>query len=508
MGISGFQQALTPNLDALVREGALSLGTRSVMPTVSAPNWGSHLLGAGPEQHGITSNGWTTTNHTIEPVTADPDGYFPSVFSVIRNQKPDAITGFFYDWDALADLYNTSVIDKVEFSKRFDESFEKATPWVITEKPDFTFIYIGHPDEEGHNHQWGSEEYLRAIEDVDAALGRFFDALREAGLYEDTHFIVVSDHGGVGYSHGGLTMEEMLTPWIISGPGIIADRMIGQPNDVMNTAATIAFLFRLEPPYEWTGRPVIGAFENHPVAAWNNRSYVPQPFASISSGMYDESQAVAFVVSDPGARIRFTVDGSDPGMNSPEYSSPVLLQKNTLLKAVAIREVKISRVTAVDFVKVLKVKQIELANNPDEKYLAGGPLTLVDRQTGSGQYNDGKWLGFKGNDLIASLLFDDRLNVSRVSVGILNNPGSWIFPPERIRVLASVDGMNYTEIGSFNRADRIDPIKSGRYEISVKITPALTRFLKVEVYGAGVCPPGHPGEGDPAWLFVDEIIVE
>ena len=24
----------------------------------------------------------------------------------------------------------------------------------------------------------------------------------------------------------------------------------------------------------------------------------------------------------------------------------------------------------------------------------------------------------------------------------------------------------------------------------------------------GICPEGHPGEGNPTWLFVDEIIVE
>jgi hexosaminidase len=23
-----------------------------------------------------------------------------------------------------------------------------------------------------------------------------------------------------------------------------------------------------------------------------------------------------------------------------------------------------------------------------------------------------------------------------------------------------------------------------------------------------VCPPGHPGAGEPAWVFADEIVVE
>jgi predicted AlkP superfamily pyrophosphatase or phosphodiesterase len=116
MGLDGFQQAKIPNINELVRQGALSMKTRAVMPTVSAPNWASHLLGAGPEQHGITHNGWTTDNHTVEPSVSDEDGYFPSVFTVIRQQLPNAKTGFFYDWEALSDLYNMKCIGKSEFS--------------------------------------------------------------------------------------------------------------------------------------------------------------------------------------------------------------------------------------------------------------------------------------------------------------------------------------------------------------------------------------------------------
>ena len=212
MGISGFEQAKTPNLDQLVRTGAISLNTRGVMPTVSGPNWGSHLLGAGPEQHGVTSNGWTVENHSVEATLTDQDGYFPSVFSLIQEQMPDATTGFFYDWDALANFYNPNSIHRSEYSKSFDETFEKAIPWILENDPEFTFIYIGHPDEEGHAHQWGSREYVQALEDVDAALGRFFEALWEAGMFEDAHFIVVTDHGGVGFGHGGLSMEEIEVP--------------------------------------------------------------------------------------------------------------------------------------------------------------------------------------------------------------------------------------------------------------------------------------------------------
>ena len=37
----------------------ISIHARGVIPTVSSPNWASMIMGAGPEQHGITSNDWS-----------------------------------------------------------------------------------------------------------------------------------------------------------------------------------------------------------------------------------------------------------------------------------------------------------------------------------------------------------------------------------------------------------------------------------------------------------------
>ncbi len=33
------------------------------------------------------------------------------------------------------------------------------------------------------------------------------------------------------------------------------------------------------------------------------------------------------------------------------------------------------------------------------------------------------------------------------------------------------------------------------------------RFIRVTAKVLEGCPPGHPGEGKPAWIFADEIVV-
>lgn len=70
ISINGFTKANTPHLDALLSEGALSLNTRVVMPSVTLPNWTSHLTGSGPEQHGVFNNDWTLADsHYPLPIT-------------------------------------------------------------------------------------------------------------------------------------------------------------------------------------------------------------------------------------------------------------------------------------------------------------------------------------------------------------------------------------------------------------------------------------------------------
>lgn len=509
MGVDGFQKAKTPNLDALASNGAISLKTRAVMPTVSGPNWSSHLLGAGPEQHGITSNGYTVDNYSVEATIKDEDGFFPSIFSLIDEQIPDAKTCFYYDWDALANYFNVSKIDQVEFSKTFEQTFEKATPWILENDPLFSFIYIGHPDEVGHEYKWGSRQYIKAIEDVDKALGRFLASLKTENMFDDTHFIIVSDHGGVKNGHGGLSMAEIEIPWIISGPGILKDKIIEQSNNVYNTASTIAYLLEIDQPYDWIGRPALGAFvEEHEFADKNIHSYIPQPFSNIKSGFYFESSLADFEVSNPDCEIRFTHNGSDPSISSPIFSKPIALLKSKVIKAAAFKGDQRSQITTIEYRRIIKANIEKLAFQPDAKYIGLGANILTDGKIGSNNFDDGKWIGFRGTNLDAVLGFAKYAEIKSVSIGFLADGNSWIFLPKGIVVQASVDGNSFTEIGRMNGEKIEENAKNGRLEINVEITPAKSKFLRIIAQNIGVCPANHPGAGEPAWLFVDEIIIE
>jgi hypothetical protein len=53
----------------------------------------------------------------------------------------------------------------------------------------------------------------------------------------------------------------MEVPWLIKGPGIKKGAKLTEPNNTVNTAATIAFLFGCEPPLSWTGEVPLSIFE-------------------------------------------------------------------------------------------------------------------------------------------------------------------------------------------------------------------------------------------------------
>src|SRR6516225_2768111 len=57
LGANVVRSSAPPSFRSFQQESAFSLHARGVMPT-TFPNFGSMVSGAGPEQHGITSNDW------------------------------------------------------------------------------------------------------------------------------------------------------------------------------------------------------------------------------------------------------------------------------------------------------------------------------------------------------------------------------------------------------------------------------------------------------------------
>lgn len=257
ISVEGYQKASTPNLDALMAKGAFSLTTRVAMPSVTLPNWTSHLTGSGPEQHGVVNNGWKIDKFVLPAVETDTDGYYPSVFTILKEEMSEIKTAFYYNWINLFYPYNKKYFDEVSYLEKdeYIPNYQKAINFIVRnqDKPTVVFLYSVHTDHAGHRHKWMSPEYIHSIEEADVQIGKFINEMKEKGLYKDTHFMFLSDHGGINNGHGGVTTNEMIVPWGITGPKIKKGFKIEEPNNTVNTASVILRLFNIKQPLSWTG---------------------------------------------------------------------------------------------------------------------------------------------------------------------------------------------------------------------------------------------------------------
>jgi predicted AlkP superfamily pyrophosphatase or phosphodiesterase len=262
----GYKTAKHPNIDKLFADGVVSLTTRPVMPSVTLPNWTSHFTGSGPEEHGITGNDWTLGKHPLPSLAVDADGYYPSLFKVMKEQLPDSKTAYYYNWKELIYPINKKYLDEVYFEEKdqYAESYSKAFNFLKENryKPSLVFLYSVHTDHAGHGFGWMTPEYIKALEEADLAIGSLIDKLKADNLYNDTHILLTTDHGGIKKGHGGVSLSEMQIPWAITGPMVKKVGLTNIFNSNKNTSQVIAKILGLKNlPIVWTGTIPAGIFK-------------------------------------------------------------------------------------------------------------------------------------------------------------------------------------------------------------------------------------------------------
>lgn len=255
LGAHWVRGGATPELDAWIRTGAWSLRARGVMPTVSSPNWASVLTGAGPEEHGVIGNEWERDRREFTPVCTGQEAIFPTIAGQLRAQRPSARIFVFHDWAGFGRLLENGAATRIQHVKGSPATVDAALAAVRDGWPDLLIVHLDDVDHAGHDHGWGSPQYMEAVRAIDAQIAR----LRKAAP-PGAHLLLTADHGGNGKRHGGNTMAELEIPWILTGPGIAANREIAAPVSTIDTAPTLARLLGIAPHPCWRGRAVNEVF--------------------------------------------------------------------------------------------------------------------------------------------------------------------------------------------------------------------------------------------------------
>ena len=260
LGANALRSGMPANFQSFQHEGSYSLKARGVMPTITFPNFASMLSGAGPEQHGVTSNHWRPDHFDIAPSCSGSGGIFPTIFGVMREQRARAKLAMFFDGEGFPFIVEQGVPDKIGTAEGSDKTMALALDYIAADRPALVFLHLDLMDHAGHTEGFESAAYGKALGHSNELLGDLMRRLRETGMSDSTILIVTSDHGGIGKNHGGTSMTEIEIPWLIRGPGVKTGKEIQGPINTFDTAATIAYIFGLKQPSCWIARPVAEAF--------------------------------------------------------------------------------------------------------------------------------------------------------------------------------------------------------------------------------------------------------
>ena len=119
----------------------------------------------------------------------------------------------------------------------------------------------------------------------------------------------------------------------------------------------------------------------------------------------------------------------------------------------------------------------------------------------------GEWQGYEESNLVAELDLGWTTKVASVSLGCLQDIGSWIFFPDWVEVSHSIDGESWSDPVRVANDVPQDSGGSQLREFAVLLNSPPTRFIRVTAKNIGRCPPWHRGAGGMAWLFADEISI-
>ncbi len=203
--------------------------------------------------------------------------------------------------------------------------------------------------------------------------------------------------------------------------------------------------------------------------------------------------------------IRFTLDGSEPNLNSEIYSKPIPIDKNTLINAGVFNNVKQLGSIFKQAINTHKafVKKITLNVEPNKAYPGSGAQGLINGISGSDtRYGDKEWLGFWGDDVEIMIDLGEETPIQWIEIRFYDAPGQWIYAPEKIEVTFD-DGRTFPIYSDTSKRNSNKSIKNVKIVTSIK-----SRFLKFNIKNYGTIPEGNQGAGNKSWTFLDEITIK
>jgi len=210
-----------------------------------------------------------------------------------------------------------------------------------------------------------------------------------------------------------------------------------------------------------------------------------------------------------GAEIHYTLDGSEPCIDSKKYNGPITISRSTLIKALLFQDgYAISSVPTVQNISYHKgIGKRIIYNTPVSKEYSGkGDITLIDGLNSPLDLSSNLLQGFCEHNFDVTIDLEEATEINSLSVGFIQSVGAWVYLPSRLKVYTSHDGENFEEITSIEIENNPEEEPLCRRDVKVSFN-TNARFVKV-IGVNEVTEPGLPGGGKINWIFADEVAVD
>ena len=249
-------------------------------------------------------------------------------------------------------------------------------------------------------------------------------------------------------------------------------------------------------------------FDLYNVKGYNYAKHILDIEAEFSTDTERNSISVALSVLGD-IPIYYTLDGSEPTVESPLYTGPIEFTNACTFKAKGIGESHETRVyTEKIYFSKATAKPITLIQPVHKNYTFNGAITLVDGLKGTPNYRTGRWLGFSENDFEAVIDLQKATEIKSVAFDTSVDKSDWVFDIRGIEISVSNDGENYNMVLDNDYPSLTDEDPNIIYNHRFKLKPTVGRFVKIKALVEHSIPAWHPAKGMPAFIFIDEIMIE
>jgi uncharacterized membrane protein len=211
-----------------------------------------------------------------------------------------------------------------------------------------------------------------------------------------------------------------------------------------------------------------------------------------------------------GVDIRYTTNGQEPdSIQSAVYSGTEKLDSAVTLKVKAFKKGWVSSETvSKQFYKSGYIPDsMRFITAPDSGYQGKGAATLFDGVKGDFDFRNGKWIGYRKKQMSLLVRFDHPQQINSVSMSGMVDIGGYILPPVEIQVWGGTDENNLKKLGV---CIPVQPTKMGPSYMTAFITnfpKTSVSVLRLLVKPVPKLPGWHPGKGEKAWIFTDEVFL-